>query len=98
MVDAGGKNHVYTAADLGPRSDRAAVIVMRFIVYAIVFGTSFTVVALLIVLAIPIGTAIDCPICTNKTAIVLIALGSASAGAVLGLGTAGLYRTRADSI
>jgi hypothetical protein len=34
--------------------------------------------------AIPIGTAIDCPICTNKTAIALIALGSASAGAVLG--------------
>ena len=29
----------------------AAVIVMRFIVYAIVFATSFTVVALLIVLA-----------------------------------------------
>jgi hypothetical protein len=53
---------------------------------------------LLIVLAIPIGTAIDCPICTNKTAIALIALGSASAGAVLGLGTAGLYRARADSI
>jgi hypothetical protein len=63
----------------------AAVIVMRFIVYAIVFATSFTVVALLIVLAIPIGTAINCPICTNKTAIALIALGSASAGAVLGL-------------
>ena len=69
---------------------------MRFIIYAIVFATSFTVVALLIMLAIPIGTAIDCPICTNETAIALIALGSASAGAVLGLGTAGLYRTRAD--
>jgi hypothetical protein len=73
-----------------------AVIVMRFIVYTIVFATSFTVVALLIVLAIPIGTAINCPICTNKTAIALIALGSASAGAVLGFGTAGLYRTRTD--
>jgi hypothetical protein len=59
------------------------VIGMRFIIYAIVFATSFTVVALVIVLAIPIGTAIDCPICTNKTAIALIALGSASAGAVL---------------
>jgi hypothetical protein len=59
------------------------VIIMRFVIYAIVFATSFTVVALLIVLAIPIGTAIDCPICTNKTAIALIALGSALAGAVL---------------
>ena len=46
---------------------------MRFIIYAIVFATSFTVVALVMVLAIPIGTAIDCPICTNKTAIALIA-------------------------
>ena len=69
---------------------------MRFIIYAIVFSTSFTIVALVLVLAIPIGTAIDCPICRNKTAIALIALCSASAGAVLGLGTAGLYRTRAD--
>jgi hypothetical protein len=72
------------------------VIFMRFIVYAIVFAASFTVVAMLIVLVIPIGTAIDCPICTNKIAIALIAFGSASAGAVLGLGTAGLYKTRAD--
>ena len=69
---------------------------MRFIIYAIVFSTSFTIVALVLVLAIPIATAIDCPICRNKTAIALIALGSASAGAVLGFGTAGLYRTRTD--